>query len=89
MLTRSADIDELETAAAAEISADPAAVLWVSIRSEQAYEVVMGPRLSFAVPQTYKLLLYFAAQSRILRFSLLPPREVRCAPKVPVDMESA
>jgi hypothetical protein len=57
MLTRSADINKLETAAAAEIPADPATVLWVSIRSEQAFEVVMGPRVSFVVPQTCKLLL--------------------------------
>ena len=36
-----ADINELKTAAPAEIPADTSTVLWVSIRFDQAYEAVM------------------------------------------------
>ena len=41
MLTKCADPNELETAASAEIPANPSTVLWVSIRFDQAHEAVM------------------------------------------------
>ena len=38
---RCADLNELKTAASAEIPADTSTVLWVSIRFDQAFEAVM------------------------------------------------
>ena len=68
MLTKCADPNELETAASAEIPANPSTVLWVSIRFDQAYEAVMvGVTAVSAISRS----TYFSRQYAIYTLQLL------------------
>ena len=56
-----ADINELKTAAPAEIPANTPIVLWVSIRFDQAYEAMMvGVTTVFAVSRSTYLSRQYA-----------------------------